>query len=205
MAGERFLTFPLRDDPLLAAGSGSMTLTTTQPVRTVTIGVDTHSLIHHAAAIDQDGRMPGDQQFPASLEEYLQLLDGAAAFGMISVFGVERTGSYGAGLTRHVLASGIDVVEVNRGRSQVRHRVGKSVANKVIYLMATCRLRYDSRSQAYRDRRRAQGHSSSDAIRSLKRFIARELFYALKRDLQGHPSELGHRSSAYPANANAKR
>lgn len=37
-----------------------MTHTTTEPVKAVTIGVDTHSLVHHAAAIDQDGRKLGD-------------------------------------------------------------------------------------------------------------------------------------------------
>ncbi|WP_427118204.1 IS110 family transposase [Pseudarthrobacter scleromae] len=350
-----------------------MTLTTTHPIRAVTIGVDTHQLVHHAAAVDQDGRMLGDRAFPADRDGYQQLLDWAASFGIINAFGVECTGSYGAGLTRHLIAAGLDVVEINRGHSQVRHRVGKSdavdaeaaarkvlsgecsdpakdttgtveairnlhlvrdsaikarsaacvqlrdvlltapdhlrnrltaktlegkatqartlrpdlsrihepeqavkyalrdlgrriydltaeineadkhltrlvsavapntlalpqvgpvsvaqllitagenferfrneaafarlcgvapipvssgksnrmrlhrggnrQANRVIYLIAICRLRYDPRSKAYRDRKRAQGHSSADAIRCLKRFIAREIYYSLKRDL----------------------
>lgn len=350
-----------------------MTLTTTQPIRAVTIGVDTHQLVHHAAAVDQDGRMLGDRKFPSSRDGYQQLLEWAASFGIIKAFGIECTGSYGAGLTRHLIAAGVDVVEVNRGHSQVRHRVGKSdavdaeaaarkvlsgecsdpakdttgeveairnlhlvrdsaikarsaacvqlrdilltapdhlrnrltaktlegkatqaralrpdlsklyepeqavkyalrdlgrriyeltaeinetdkhltalvssvapstlalpqvgpvsvaqllitagenfdrfrseaafarlcgvapipvssgkshrmrlhrggnrQANRVIYLIAICRLRYDPRSQEYRARKRAQGHSSSDAIRCLKRFIAREIYYSLKRDL----------------------
>lgn len=350
-----------------------MTLTTTHPVRAVTIGVDTHQLVHHAAAVDQDGRMLGDREFLSNRAGYQQLLDWAASFGIINAFGIECTGSYGAGLTRHLLAAGIDVVEVNKSHSQVRHRVGKSdavdaeaaarkvlsgeckdpakdttgtveairnlhlvrdsaikarsaacvqlrdvlltapdhlrirltartlegkatqaralrpdlsriyepeqavkyalrelgrriyeltaeinevdkhltqlvsavapntlalpqvgpvsvaqllitagqnfdrfrneaafarlcgvapipvssgkshrmrlhrggnrQANRVIYLIAICRLRYDPRSQAYRDRKRAQGHSSADAIRCLKRFIAREIYYSLKRDL----------------------
>jgi transposase len=352
-----------------------MTLVTTQPTRTITIGVDTHSLVHQAAAIDQDGRMLGNERFPADLEGYRQLLDWAASFGIIIVFGIECTGSYGAGLTRYLIAAGIDVVEVNHSHIQVRNRVGKSdavdaeaaarkvlsgecsapakdttgtveairnlhlvrdsaikarsaaivqlrdvlltapgelrarldartlegkasqarnlrpdltrihepeqavkyalrelgrrvyelnsqindidkhllqlvsavapntlalpqvgpvsvaqlliaagenfarfrneaafarlcgvapipvssgkshrmrlhrggnrQANRIIYLIAICRLRYDPRSQAYRDRKRAQGHSSSDAIRCLKRFIAREIYYSLKRDLSG--------------------
>jgi transposase len=358
--------------PLDRNGAG-MTLTTTEPIRAVTIGVDTHSLVHHAAAVDQDGRMLGHQEFPADLDGYRKLLDWATGFGIINAFGIECTGSYGAGLTRHILAAGIDVVEVNRGHSQVRHRVGKSdavdaeaaarkvlsgqcsapakdttgpveairnlhlvrdsaikarsaacvqlrdvlltapgdlrtklsaktlegkatqarslrpdlsrihepeqavkyalrelgrriyeltaqindldkhltqlvftvapntlalpqvgpvsvaqllisagqnfdrfrneaafarlcgvapipvssgksnrmrlhrggnrQANRIIYLIAICRLRYDPRTQAYRDRKRAQGHSSADAIRCLKRFIAREIYYSLKRDL----------------------
>lgn len=105
-----------------------MTLIRTHSIRAVTIGVDTHPLVHHAAAVDQDGRMLGDRAFPSSRDGYQQLLDWAAGFGIINAFGIECTGSYGAGLTRHLIAAGIDVVEVNRGHSQVRHRVGKSDA-----------------------------------------------------------------------------
>jgi transposase len=64
------------------------------------------------------------------------------------------------------------------------HRGGNRRANRAIYLVAICRQRYDRRSQEYRDRERAQGHSSADAIRSLKRYVARELYYALRTDLK---------------------
>ena len=40
--------------------------------------------------------------------------------------GVEGTGSYGAGLTRHLAAGGVDVVEVNRPNRQARRRRGKT-------------------------------------------------------------------------------
>ena len=40
--------------------------------------------------------------------------------------GIEGTGSYGAGLTRHVAAAGIAVVEVDRSDRQDRRRQGKS-------------------------------------------------------------------------------
>ena len=105
-----------------------MTLTTTHPARTVTIGVDTHQLVHHAAAVDQDGRRLGDREFLSGRDGYQLLLDWAASFGIINAFGIECAGSYGAGLTRHLIAAGIDVVEVNKSHSQVRHRVGKSDA-----------------------------------------------------------------------------
>jgi transposase len=347
--------------------------TTTRPVTTVTVGVDTHSQVHHAAALDQHGAFLGDRQFTTDLTGYQQLLDWAANFGIINVVGVECTGSYGAGLTRHLLAAGVDVVEVNRGHRLTRSRSGKNDAidavaaarkvmsgecaspakdttgaveairnlhlvrdsavksrsaalvqlrdilvtaptgmrerleaktlegkatqarllrpdttrldepeqavkyalrelgrrvfnltaeinatekhitrlvetvapttsalpqvgpvtvaqllitagqnidrfpseaafarlcgvapipvssgkthrmrlhrggnrrvNRAIYLVTICRLRYDPRSQAYCDKKRAQGHSSADAIRSLKRFVTRELYYALKKDL----------------------
>ena len=37
-----------------------------------------------------------------------------ASWGRISRVGVEGTGSYGAGLARHLTGAGIEVVEVNR-------------------------------------------------------------------------------------------
>ena len=40
--------------------------------------------------------------------------------------GIEGTGSYGAGLARHVTAAGIRVVEVDRSDRQDRRRQGKS-------------------------------------------------------------------------------
>lgn len=353
------------------------TETTAQSVTAVTIGVDTHSQLHHAAVLDQHGQLLGDRQFTTDLTGYQDLLDWAASYGIINAAGVECTGSYGAGLTRYLIAAGVDVVEVNRGHRLTRsrsgkndsidaeaaarkvmsgecsdpakdttgaveairnlhllresavksrsaalvqlrdvlvtapagmrerfdaktlegkatqaralrpdsarldepenavkytlrelgrrifnltaeinatekhitklveavapttialpqvgpitvaqllitagqnidrfpseaafarlcgvapipvssgkthrmrlHRGGNRRANRAIYLVTICRLRYDPRSQAYRDRKRTQGHSSADAIRSLKRFVTRELYYALKKDLlRGH-------------------
>ena len=94
-----------------------MTLTTTHPIRAVTIGVDTHQLVHHAAAVDQDGRMLGDRKFASGLDGYRELLDWASSFGIINAFGIECTGSYGAGLTRHLLAPGLDVGDGPKGPS----------------------------------------------------------------------------------------
>lgn len=63
------------------------------------------------------------------------------------------------------------------------HRDGNRQANRVIYLITVGRLKLDPKSQAYRDRRRNQGHSRGDISRSLKRYVAGELYYALKKDL----------------------
>jgi transposase len=79
-------------------------------------------------AVDQDGRFLGDERFAANLDGYRQLLDWAAGLGIINVFGIECTGSYGAGLTRYILAAGIDVVEVNHSHIQVKNRIGKTDA-----------------------------------------------------------------------------
>jgi transposase len=44
----------------------------------------------------------------------------------VALVGVEGTGSYGAGLARHLSAAGVPVVEVDRPDRQDRHREGKS-------------------------------------------------------------------------------
>ena len=47
------------------------------------------------------------------------------AFGEISKVGVEGTGSYGAGIARHLVRAGVHVVEVNRQNRQSRRQSGK--------------------------------------------------------------------------------
>lgn len=57
---------------------------------------------------------------------FKQLLEWAATFGQIIAFGIEGTGSDGAGLTSFVRRSGHRVVEVNRPDRRMRRLVGKS-------------------------------------------------------------------------------
>jgi transposase len=47
-------------------------------------------------------------------------------FGPVALVGIEGTSSYGAGLTRHLHAEGIAIVEVDRPNRQRRRRKGKS-------------------------------------------------------------------------------
>lgn len=89
-------------------------------------GVDTHQQTHHAALIDTQLRPIADREFPATTIGYQLLLDWMAEHGLIQAIGVESTGSYGAGLTRHLLAAGVEVVEVNRPEKATRARQGKS-------------------------------------------------------------------------------
>jgi transposase len=92
----------------------------------ITGGVDTHRDNHVAAALDQLGRLLGTQSFPASRSGYRRLLVWLSGFGQIGAIGVEGTGSYGAGLARHLRDAGIHVVEVDRPDRRVRRRQGKS-------------------------------------------------------------------------------
>ena len=94
--------------------------------RAITGGVDTHADMHVAAALDPIGGLLGVQEFPATAGGYAGLLGWLGGFGTVALVGIEGTGSYGAGLARHVTAAGIRVVEVDRSDRQDRRRRGKS-------------------------------------------------------------------------------
>jgi transposase len=95
-------------------------------LRTITGGVDTHLDVHVAAALDQHGTMLGVESFETTTVGYRKLLEWLRGFGQVCLVGVEGTGSYGAGLTRHLHHEGIAVVEVDRPNRQRRRRKGKS-------------------------------------------------------------------------------
>jgi transposase len=92
----------------------------------VTVGVDTHKDLHVARAKDQLGRLLGENTIPTTPAGYRDLLDWARAYGDVEGFGVEGTGSYGAGLSRFLLSHDQVVIEVNRPSRQARRRNGKS-------------------------------------------------------------------------------
>src|SRR5207245_1892506 len=94
--------------------------------RAITGGVDTHADTHVAAALDSVGGLLGVAEFPATPAGYARLLGWLGGFGTICLVGIEGTGSYGAGLARHVAAAGVRVVEVDRSDRQDRRRQGKS-------------------------------------------------------------------------------
>jgi len=89
-------------------------------------GVDTHADQHVAAAIDVNGAMFGIESFPVSAGGYRRLTEWLCGFGSVILVGVEGTGSYGVGLTRHLHREGIEVVEVDRPNRQTRRKFGKS-------------------------------------------------------------------------------
>jgi transposase len=105
-------------------------MTTTREVTpaalTVIGGVDTHKRTHYAAAVDDQGRLLGHREFPASDPGYRQLLSWLRGHGQLQAIGVESTGSFGATLTRALTAAGERVVEVNRPNRIARHMDGKS-------------------------------------------------------------------------------
>ena len=50
-------------------------------------------------------------------------------------------------------------------------------------MIVIVRLRYCERARSYLDRRLAEGKTKKEAIRCLKRFVARELYRTLRGDL----------------------
>jgi transposase len=65
-----------------------------------------------------------------------------------------------------------------------RHRLnrgGDRAANSALHIIAIGRLRTEPRTKAYVAKRIAQGHSKLEAIRCLKRYIARELFTLMRQ------------------------
>lgn len=92
----------------------------------LTLGVDTHLDVHVAAVLDERGAQLGVKSFDTTPDGYRDLLGWTAGFGQVVLAGVEGTGSYGAGLTRHLHTEGVKVVEVDRPNRQRRRRRGKS-------------------------------------------------------------------------------
>jgi len=80
--------------------------------RAITGGVDTHADVHVAAALDPIGGLLGVGEFATTAAGYARLLDWLGGFGTVGLVGIEGTGSYGAGLARHLSAAGVRVVEV---------------------------------------------------------------------------------------------
>jgi transposase len=92
----------------------------------VVLGVDTHLDFHVAVALDRLGRRLGEVKVPTTAEGYERVLRWAEGFGPVWCAGIEGTSSYGAGLTSHLKAAGIAVVEVERPKRRHLRRRGKS-------------------------------------------------------------------------------
>jgi transposase len=185
----------------------------TAPDADVITGVDTHKSTHAAVAISALGARLGSLSIPASSRGYQALLDWARSLGSICAFGVEGTGSYGAGLSRFLSEHGHPVLEVNRPNRQLRHHRGRddmvdaeSAARSVLAGQATAlpksgtstvemiRHRKVARDAAVKARSQAMQAlkaiivSAPSALREhLKRYVAREIFGYLCRP--AHPPQ----------------
>ncbi|MGI4768921.1 MAG: transposase, partial [Janthinobacterium lividum] len=78
---------------------------------------------------------------------------------------------------------GVSPVPASSGKT-VRHRLnrgGDRAANSALHIIAIGRLRTDDRTKTYVAKRVAEGHSKLEAIRCVKRYIAREVFNLITR------------------------
>jgi len=78
---------------------------------------------------------------------------------------------------------GVSPVPASSGKT-IRHRLnrgGDRAANSALHIIAIGRLRTDPVTKTYVAKRIAEGHSKLDAIRALKRYIAREVFHIITR------------------------
>ena len=97
----------------------------TTPAHEIVVGVDTHKHTHTAVALDALGARLGTMTAPVSRGGYLRIETWGRAFGPVRAFGIEGTGSYGAGLSRALREAGHRVLEVNRPDRSARRRRGK--------------------------------------------------------------------------------
>ena len=100
--------------------------------------------------------------------------DSAAALLIAAGDNPERLCSEGS----YAALCGASPVEASSGKTQrLRlNRGGDRQANAALYRITLSRLRWDSRTQDYLQRRLAEGKTRREAIRCLKRYIAREIF-----------------------------
>ncbi len=92
----------------------------------VVLGVDTHGEVHVAAVVCPLGQILGTKSFPATAVGYRRLLAWARTLGTVRRARCEGTGTFGAGLSRYLLAQHVVVFEVNRPDRLARRLLGKS-------------------------------------------------------------------------------
>ncbi|XDO64417.1 transposase [Streptomyces sp. RLB1-33] len=106
---------------------GTLSTKPDPPVRgEAVLGVDTHGEVHVAAVLCSLGQVLGTKSIPATAAGYRRLLGWAGKLGTVRRAGVEGTCTFGAGLSRYLLAQDVQVYEVNRPDRAARRLLGKS-------------------------------------------------------------------------------
>jgi len=92
----------------------------------IIVGVDTHKHTHAAVAVTGLGARVAELTIRVGLVGYRELEVWARSLGSVRAFGVEGTGSYGAGLARFLRGEGHVVHEAGRPDRGLRRRHGKT-------------------------------------------------------------------------------
>jgi transposase len=92
--------------------------------------------------------------------------------------------------SRHAFAAanGTAPIPASSGRTS-RHRLNRSgnrTLNRVLYTMAITQIRADTEGRAYYLRKRAEGKTSREALRCLKRRLSDLVYKTLHEDLAAH-------------------
>jgi len=88
-------------------------------------GIDTHKDLHLAALVDESGAVIATHAFSTTRAGYRALVRWMTGAGELKRAGVEQTGSYGAGVVRHLSLAGIPVLEVTGTDKAERRSRGK--------------------------------------------------------------------------------
>src|SRR3954452_1494666 len=93
--------------------------------------------------------------------------------------------------SRHAFAAanGTAPLPASSGRT-TRHRLNRSgnrTLNRVLYTIAITQIRADTEGRAYYLRKRAEGKTSREALRCLKRRLSDVVYKTLQEDLAAHP------------------
>ncbi len=134
-----------------------------------------------------------------ALESQPEQLTRKASPGLIGVFGVGpdtaettliTTGSNPERLSSEAAFAalcGVNPIPASSGKTN-RHwlnRGGDRQANAALYRVVIVRLKYDRRTQEYMRRRIGEGMRKTEVIRCLERYVAREVFAALRSSTGG--------------------
>jgi transposase len=92
----------------------------------IIVGVDTHKHTHAAVALTGLGARVGELTIKVGPAGYRELETWARSLGAVRAFGIEGTGSYGAGLARFLREEGHAVREVGRPDRRLRRQHGKT-------------------------------------------------------------------------------
>ncbi|MFJ3309462.1 transposase [Streptomyces sp. NPDC086549] len=114
---------------------------------------------------------------PRLLDRYGVGPDTAAALLIAAGDNPDRMGSESS----FAALCGVSPVEASSGKTQRRrlNQGGDRQAHSALYTIVLARLRWDARTRDYVERRVAQGKSRREAIRCLKRYVAREIYQTI--------------------------
>lgn len=124
-------------------------------------GIDTHQDLHTAAVINSQGDVLVTQSFSTTRAGYRAMLRWFRAYGEVRRVGVEATGTYGAGITRHLASAGVPVLEVT-GPDPTRRRA-KGKDDTLHAIAAADAARTGQRVQVAKDR-----DGAAEALRVLR-------------------------------------